>query len=129
MAKTTPLLLVLYLLQALLYQRFAPAPLAGDVNVFLGVGLALIIFCYHFYDHHHRVILRPNYLELRLDVLGVKEEILYRNIVHIEIRRERHGYANILLHQRDGAVARLYHVDSPDLIVSFIEKKQSRRGA
>ncbi len=124
LARRTPLLLVLYVVQALLYLRFAPPHLAGDGNILLGVGLAAIILAYYLYDTYHQVILRPNYLELRWDLLRIKEEILYRNIVMIEVKRRRHGHADILLHQRDGKVSALYRVDSPDQIVAYIEKKQ-----
>lgn len=126
MAKWTPFLLFLYFLQAYLYLKFAPAHLASDMNVFLGVGLAIIILCYNFYDYHHKVFLKPNYIEVRFDILRRKEEILYQNIQNIEIKKQKKHFANMSLHLRDGSVCELYHVDSPHLIQEFIEKKKSR---
>lgn len=127
MAKLTPVLIVLYGLQAVLYQRFAPAHLASDMNLFLGIGLALIILCYHFYDHHHQIVFRENYVEVRFDLLKMKEEILYSNIVHVEIRKKRHYFAHMVIHLRDGSVCHFHHVDSPELISDFIEKKKAKR--
>jgi hypothetical protein len=127
MAKLTPVLIALYGLQVILYQKFAPAHLSGDMNLFLGLGLALIIMCYQFYDHHHKIIFQKNYLEVRFDILKMKEEILYSNIEHIEIRKKRHYFAHVVLYQKDGSTCHLHHVDSPELIAEFIEKKKSTR--
>lgn len=127
MAKITPALMALYVLQVILYQKFAPAYVSTDMNIFLGVGLALIIMCYQFYDNHHKIIFRENYVEVRFDVLKMKEEILYSNIVHVEIRKKRHYFAHMVIYQKDGSVCHFHHVDSPELIAEYIEKKQSKR--
>lgn len=129
MAKITPFLLVLYVIQAMLYNHFAPPDMTSDINVFLGVGLALIILCYSFYDHHHKIIFRENYLEVSFELLRIKEEILYRNIQYIEITSRKKFYGNITLHLVDGSTSQLYHVDSPELIMEFIEKKKIRKSA
>ncbi len=127
MAKITPLLIVLYIAQVIVYQKFAPAHLSGDMNLLLGIGLALIILCYQFYDHHHQILCKGNYLEVRFDILKMKEEILYQNIVHLELKKKRDYYGHIILHQRDGSVCQLHHVDSPELIIEYIEKKKAKR--
>lgn len=127
MAKLTPLLLFLYAIQSALYFTFAPYPLASDVNLFLGIGLALIILGYHFYDWHHKVLMHPNYMEIRFDLLGKKDEIIYQNIDLVEIRKKKNHYAHVVLHLRDGSTCHLHHVDSPELITEFIEKKKSRK--
>lgn len=124
MAKMTPLLLLLYVAQVILYQRFAPLNMRGDINFFLGMGLAFIILCYHFYDIHHKIVFHPNYLEVRFDILRMNNEILYQNIEHIEIRKNKHQYANMILHLRDGSECHLYHVDSPEIVAEYIEKKK-----
>lgn len=129
MAKITPLLLVLYVLQAILYQKFAPAHLSSDMNVFLGIGLAFIILSYYFYDHHHKIIFHPNYLEVRFDILKMKEEILYSNIQTVEVRKKRHQFAHVVLTLRDGNECHLHHVDSPETVAEFIEKKKFRTAA
>lgn len=129
MAKMTPLLLVLYVVQVILYRKFAPPHMTSDINLFLGVGLALIILCYHFYDQHHKIIFRENYLEVSFDLLKMKEEILYRNIVHIEITKKKHFYGNISLYLHDGNVIHLYHVDSPEFVAETLEKKRYRKSA
>jgi hypothetical protein len=127
MAKLTPFLLLAYVLQVIIYQHFAPAHLSGDMNLFLGIGLAMIIMCYQFYDHHHKIIFKENYVEVRFDVLKMKEEILYSNIVHVEIRKKRHYYAHMVLYQKDGSLCHFHHVDSPELIAEYIEKKKIKR--
>lgn len=127
MAKTTPLLLLLYVAQVIVYQYFAPETMRGDINLFLGMGLAAIILCYHFYDIHHQVVMRPNYIEVRFDILRMKEEILYQNINFVEVRKRKNHYAHLVLHLRDGSECHLYHVDSPDLISEYIEKKKIKR--
>ena len=127
MSRLAPALLLLYVIQVYLYQRFAPVHMASDMNLFLGIGLALIILLYHFYDYHHKIILRPNYIETRFDILKMKEEILYQNVVHIEVKRSRFHFAKIILHERDGNVHHLHHVDSPDLIIDYIEKRKTKR--
>ncbi|WP_408096384.1 hypothetical protein ACJVC5_15200 [Peredibacter sp. HCB2-198] len=127
MARLTPFLVLLYVAQVFLYQRFAPPHLSSDMNVFLGVGLALIILLYHFYDIHHKVTLKPNYIEARFDLLKIKEEMLYQNVVHVEIKKSRFHYAQVTLHGVDGEMIRLHHVDSPELIEQYIQKKKSKR--
>lgn len=127
MAKVTPFLLVLYLAQVFLYNRFAPPHMTSDINLFLGVGLSLIILCYAFYDYHHTIIFQRNYLEVRFDLLRMKEEILYQNIVHAEISKKRNHYGNITLYLKDGNVYQLYHVDSPEFVMDLLEKKKQRK--
>lgn len=127
MAKMTPLLLFLYVLQALLYYKFAPIHMVTDINLFLGVGLAAIILSFHFYDLHHKVLMYQNYMEVRFDVLKMKEEILYQNIKFVEVRKKKHNYADLILHLRDGSFCHLHHVDSPEVIVDFIERKKTKR--
>lgn len=126
MAKWTPLLIILYVLQAILYTRYAPSHLSSDMNVILGVGLSLIIVCFNFYDYHHKVTLKPNYIEVRFDLLKMKEEILYQNIQMVEIKKQKHSFANMVLHLRDGSVCELYHLDSPHMVADYIEKKKIR---
>ena len=124
MAKTTPLLLALYVIQVIIYQHFAPEFMRGDINLALGLGLALIILCFHFYDLHHKIIFHPNFLEVSFEILKMKEEILYQNIHYIEIKNKKNNYAHLVLHLRDGNECHLYHVDSPELVAQFIEKKK-----
>lgn len=127
MARLTPCLILLYGIQVLLYKKFAPPHLSSDMNVFLGVGLASIILLYHFYDQHHKITLKENYLEARFDLLKMKEEVLYQNVVHIEIKKSKFYYGKVSLHSRDGSICHLHHVDSPELIAEYIEKKKSKR--
>jgi uncharacterized membrane protein len=127
MTKLTPFLIALYILQVILYQKFAPSEMAGDMNFVLGIGLALIILCYQFYDFHHKITLRENYIEVTFDVLKMKDEILYSNVVHVEIIKKRHYYAHMVLHLRDGSTCHFHHVDSPEIISDYIEKKKIRR--
>lgn len=127
MARLAPLLGALYVAQVYLYQKFAPPHMASDMNLFLGVGLAIIILLYHFYDQHHKITFRPNYIETRFDILKMKEEILYRDVTHIAVKRSRFNYGKVTLHVRDGNIYQLHHVDSPELIAEYIEKKRAKR--
>jgi hypothetical protein len=127
MTKITPFLVFLYFAQMLLYQKFAPADMTGDINVFLGIGLAFIILCFSFYDHHHKIIAQENYMEVSFALLKIKEEILYRNIIYAEITKKKNSYGKITLHLHDGSVCHLYHVDSPELLLDFIEKKKIKK--
>lgn len=127
MAKLTPVLLVLYVAQVIAYQKLAPAHLSSDMNLFLGIGLAAIILLFHFYDQHHKIIFRENYVEVRFDILKMKEEILYSNITHVEIRKKKNYYGHMVIYQRDGSTCHFHHVDSPELIAEYIDKKRSRR--
>ncbi len=126
MAKITPLLLVLYVTQVLIYQRFAPATLSGEVNLFLGVGLALIILCYQIYDYHHQILFHDNYLEVRFDLFKMKEEILYQNIVHLELRKKQDAFGQIIVYQKNGTSCGLHHIDSPELVIEYINKKKAK---
>lgn len=129
MAKVTPFLLLLYVGQVLLYNRFAPPHMTSDINLFLGMGLALIILCYSFYDYHHKIIFQRNYLEVSFDLLRMKEEILYQNITHAEITKKKNHYGNITLYLKDGSTCQLYHVDSPEFVMDLLEKKKFRKSA
>jgi hypothetical protein len=126
MAKLTPVLIVLYVLQILIYRHYAPPAVANDVNLALGIGLAIIIFCYQFYDHHHQINFHKNYLELRFDVLKIKNEILYQNITGIELKKTRFNYGKIELHLKSGESCYLHHIDSPELVIEFLQQKKLR---
>ncbi len=127
MARTVPGLLLLYVLQVVTYAHFLPHQSAGDIALFLGVGLSILILVFTLYDHFHRIILRPNFIEIKLGLLGIEEEILYQKISHLEIKRKGKYYAHIILHLSNGKMTSLYNVDSPDLVAEFIEKKRIRR--
>ncbi len=128
MAKLNPLLILLYVFQVILYQNFAPAHMVGKINLFLGIGLACIVLCFQFYDHHHQIIFQENYLEVRFDILKMKEEILYQHIVHLELKQKKQKFfGQILLHHKNGNVYQLHHVDSPELVFEYLEKKRARR--
>lgn len=127
MVRLTPCLILLYFLQILAYRHFASPALSQDLNIFLGVGLASIIALYYFYDHHHKITCRENYLETRFDILKMKEEVLYQNVVHIEVKKTRFSsYGKVTLHSKDGNIHHLHHVDSPELIKAYIEQKRSK---
>jgi len=126
MGMMTPVLVVLYFIQIILYQRYAPVHLAGDMNLFLGIGLGIIIFSYHFYDYHHRVLFHRNYLEVRFDVLKMKKEILYQNIVQVEVSKSRKKYGDIKIHLRTGEIIQLHHVDRPLEVQNYL-KEQLRK--
>lgn len=124
MSRLTPILIALYLIQAWLYQKFAPAHLSGDVNLFLGVGLAIIILLYHFYDLHHKIIMRPNFIETRFDILKMKEEILYRKVTMVEVKKSRWAFGKVILHTFDGETFELHHLDAPEEVAQYIENKR-----
>lgn len=123
MTKITPLLLVLYLIQYYLYQNYAPTHLRGEVGPFLGVGLALIVLGYHFYDVHHKVIFHKNYLQIRFDLLKINEEILYRKIDYVELRKKSESFGHLIIFTNDGQVFHLRHIDNPETIRDYLEQK------
>lgn len=125
MARVTPVLIFLYVLQVMTYRFLLPSTSSGDVAFFLGLGLVMIIGSFLIYNTHHRVILHQNYIEVKFDFFKVKDEIIYQNIVHVEMLKKRRNYANLILHKRDGSTSFLYHVDSPEIICEFIENKKS----
>lgn len=126
MTKLTPLLIFLYVLQVIIYQKFAPSHLSGEMNLFLGIGLALIILCFQFYDQHHQIHFKENYLEARFDLLKIKDQILYQNIVTMEIKQSKGLFGHVVLHKKDGTTYQLHHVDSPELVIEFISQKKAR---
>ncbi len=126
MARIVPGLVFLYVLQVVTYAHFLPHLSAGDIALFLGGGLSLLILAFYLYAHYHRIILHPNYIEIKLPPLGLEEEILYRKISHLEIKRKGRYHAHIILYHSDGKTTPLYNVDSPDLVAEFIEKKRIR---
>lgn len=127
MTKVTPLLLLLYVFQLYLYKTFAPAHMSSDIGLLLGVGLAFIIVCYHFYDHHHKIICHENYFEVRFDLLGMQEEILYSNITEVELKKKNDSFGHIIIHLRNGGVFHFHHVDHPETVQEFIERKRTKR--
>ena len=124
MAKITPFLIILYIAQVIIYQRFAPESMRGDINLYLGLGLSLIILCYHFYDLHHKIILHQNYIEISFEILGIKEEILYQNINQVEVKKNKRNFGQLVLHLRDGREYPLYHVDTPEKVVDYLKQKK-----
>jgi hypothetical protein len=120
MGLTTPFLIILYFIQAILYQRYAPVHLSSDMNVFLGIGLGIIIFCYHFYDYHHRVLFHRNYLEVRFDLLKMKKEILYQSIEQVEVSKSRKHYGDVKIYLRDGQIIQLHNVDQPHEVKNYL---------
>ena len=123
MGLTTPLLVILYFIQVMLYQRYAPVHLSSDVNLFLGIGLGIIIFCYHFYDYHHRVLFHRNYLEVRFDILKMKKEILYQNITQVEVSKSRKTYGDIRIYLKSDEIIQLHHVDRPLEVQKYLENQ------
>ncbi|HXH30292.1 MAG TPA: hypothetical protein VNJ01_05745 [Bacteriovoracaceae bacterium] len=126
MTKMTPLLILAYVIQSLVYRQFIPGDLATDFTIFLGVGLVLIIICFQYYDQNHKVILKENFLEVRFDILKMHQEVLYQNIDEVEVKRSRHSFAHVTLHLRDGSSVKLHHIDSPELIQQAIARKNTR---
>lgn len=121
MTKLTPVLIIAYILQVLLYREFAPAELTQEITVFLGVGLTILISGYCFYDHYHQVNLKPNYIEINFSPLKIKHEILYTKITKVDIRSTRFGYGNLKLYQQNGEIIKISHVDNAEMVANFIK--------
>jgi|GEM_PF-3269041 len=124
MTKLTPLLVLLYIAQIWLYKHFAPTHLTNDLTLVLGIGLALIILCYHSYDQHHKIICHNNYIEISFDLLGIKEEILYTEIASVKIKQNNHDFGNLTITGRNNGVYRLYHIDNPAGVATLIAAKK-----
>jgi hypothetical protein len=123
--RLTPILVALYVFQIYLYRKFAPTE-ASDMTLFLGIGLCLIIVAFHFFDYHHMVTLKENFLEVRFDVLKRKEEILYEKIVHMEVSGRREGFAHLVLYLQDGDTLKLPYIDSPEIVMAQIRKRSRK---
>jgi hypothetical protein len=123
--KLTPYLVISYALQSYLYLQWAPKDLASEVIVFLGAALTLLIGGFIFFGQHHKIIFHQHHLEVRFDLLGYQQELLYRDIQWIEVARSAHGFATLILTSKDHAVIKLFYVDQPLSIKSFLEQKRS----
>lgn len=126
MTKITPLLVLLYIAQIWLYRHFAPAHLGNDFIFFLGVGLVAIIGCFHFHDQHHKVICHPNYLEIRFDLLGIQEEVLYSEIVSVKIKQKNKNFGSLTITDRNDRVYHLYNIDNPIHLASLMAAKRQK---
>jgi hypothetical protein len=123
MGKLAPLLLLALVVQCILYQRFVPQEMANDVSIFVGVGICLILIGGYIHNEYHRVHLRENYLELKFDLLNYHQEILYRNIVEIDVDSKRHGYSNVKLTLKDGTTHRILYIDQGDVLYKTVLEK------
>lgn len=126
MTKMTPLLILLYIAQIWLYKHFAPTHLGNDFILFLGLGLALIIVSFHFHDQHHKIICHPNYIEIRFDLLGIKEEILYSSIASVKIKQKNQAFGSVTITDRNDRIYRLYNIDNPVHLASLMAAKKQK---
>lgn len=111
LTRLMPVLALAYLAQCYLYKWWSPGSLSIDVSVFVGVGIILVAIGFAIYDQFHVVKLHRHHLSFGIDWLGMKEEVLYRNVESLEVEVTRHAFYNVTLILRDGQVFKLYYLD------------------
>jgi hypothetical protein len=124
--KITPYLVVSFVVQSYIYQRWAPAGLASEVIIFIGCSLALLIAAMIFFDHHHKIIFHENHLEVRFDLIQYHQEVLYRDIQWVEITRSKHGFATLVVTGKDHVETKLFYLDNPLAIKNFLDRKAGK---
>lgn len=125
MVKMAPFLFFAVVIQIFVYAQFFEPVLIQEIGIFLSVGSALILAAFYAHDHFHQVLLKENFLEIRISPLNYQEEILYRNITSYEVTHHKSGFSNVKLHLRDGAPVRLYYLDDAEGFIHAIKKKQA----
>jgi hypothetical protein len=111
MARLAPFLVVGLVIQTYLYRLFVPQEMATDVSIFVGALLSLMLIGFYVYNEFHKVKVHANYLELRFDLLGHHQEIIFKNIIEADIDKSRHGYANLKFTMKDGSTHRILYID------------------
>jgi len=120
MAKAIPLLALAYVIQSLMYLKFAPSQLATDVVACLGLALTGLFSYYLIYDQFHQVELHQNYLKIHFKPLRLQHEFLYRDITDVQIRESKASYHHVFIHLRCGTVHKLAHVDKAQDLRTFL---------
>lgn len=111
LVRLMPLLILAIIAQYYLYTQWTPIELALDVSLFMGIGIALIAGGFGLYDQFHQVHLYRNHLEVKFNLMGYHEEILYRDIEDIDIQVTKHAYYNVTLYLWDGSTCKLRYLD------------------
>lgn len=125
MVKMAPFLFFAVVIQIFVYAQFFEPILARDISIFLSVGTALILAAFYAHDHFHQVLFQPNYLEIRVNPLKYREEILYRNIIGYEITHHPRGFSNVKLLIKNGDPVKLYYIDNGEDFIHTLKKKQT----
>jgi hypothetical protein len=124
--KLVPVLIVLFLLQAWLFMKFAPSTHTNEVIASLGLGLIALIGGFMTYDRYYQIKLHTNFLEVKFSPIKMHEEFLYQRIERVELKQNRFGFSDVILEMKDGKVLKLRHVDDGDVIKNIIEKSLNR---
>lgn len=121
LVRLMPFLLLAVVVQGLVYQYWVPRDMALDVSIFMGIGIALIGVAYGLYDHFHQVRLYPHFLQVRFDLMGQFEEVLYRDITDMKVEVTRQAYYNVTLLLRDGSNLKLRYLDDVQELKSYLK--------
>jgi hypothetical protein len=62
-------------------------------------------------------------LQIRFDLLKINEEILYRKIDYVELRKKSESFGHLIIFTNDGQVFHLRHIDNPETIRDYLEQK------
>ena len=116
MFKLAPQLAAAYFVQAYFYLNYGPEQLAKEIVVTLGVGLILLVLGFYLHDQLHNINLHEDYLEVSFSPLKIKREVKYRDIINIEINKNKKDFSDITIEARDGRVIKLLRVDNAELI-------------
>lgn len=122
--KITPYLILAYAIQAYLYLKISPGPLAYEVLYFLAGGLIFIIISFASGIFEEEAHFHRNHMEIGHKLLRNKEEILYRDIRWVEIQPTRHAFSHLIVTLHDGRKFKLRNIDMAYEFKKVIEKKK-----
>lgn len=126
MTKLTPALIGGCLIQAYLYQKFVPSVNPVEVTMFLLSGVAMIIAAFVAHHHLHSVSLHQNYVKIKMKGLDYEEDLLYRDIVELEVAPSKRSFSHVTFSMRDGRKLRVFYIDDAPEIKRIIEERRSR---
>lgn len=123
MLKVMPLLTVCYFIESYFFLKFGPVQTSKDIIAFVGIGLSGTFIYYYLYDLLHQVVLHTSHLEIRIGLVNIHHEYLYREITDVEITNIQKQFAHVIIHLKNGEKHKLAHVDNPNEIRNFLMGK------
>jgi predicted membrane chloride channel (bestrophin family) len=120
MVKVMPLLTLCYFIQSYFILKYAPLEMSRDVVAMVGLGLLSVFIYYYLYDRFHEVVLHSSHLVIRIAPLNIQHEYLYREIMDVEIQREKKEFGHVIIHLRNGDKHKLAHVDDASRVRKFL---------
>lgn len=120
MNRVVPFLGIAYFIQSYLYLSLGPEDFMREAVAFLGLGLVMLIGAFFAYDQFHQIKLYGHHLEVGVRFFKLKKEVLYKNIIKIEITGNHSKFKDMILILQDESVIRLLHIDNAEEIKKHI---------